>query len=910
MKKMMSLLLAVVMLSALCGSVYAADTADFVLLQSAAYSPKLDMYAAGGRYGGIYVSKNGTDFMRKVTGSNVIGNNGRKHLVWLDGTEEFLALDQNNSKTKISVSSDGKTWTSYDDVTSGGASIALSAVSYIGGSYVGAGSGGHLYTSANLTEWTKMTAEPYLTGSNAFFRGITLSSDGAYAMFYATKSWDATGNTGAFLFAADTTQADWYTNLQPVNTTYDDGIGKFTNVYDVKYSGRTNRFYGVAGAGSSDAFFFEYEADIDTLYRRNGATSSLPASTLAVAETENSYVFAGIGKLYSVAKTQMEGDYSTLVFTVTDLTASAGSQALGTSQRIFALAEGKSGVVGTLAQAAPYGILHIDPAENTYSIISQYYTTDIFAGEAEYSILTERDTYERSLYGNVTIPVTLFNDTEGTVVDNATYTLETPVEGVSITTGNTSGLWGELTVAPGAAPVSVTVQATAGNATAQKTISFTAGTKTAVADLPQINAVAYSPALALYIAAGAEGAIYSSPDALHWTKRRDGGNAVGTNGQKGLFWVDDKFVALYTGTASCIMVSADGISWNEYTVDMVIDTAAKFGSSFIISETGGRLYETEDFMSFVPLVPQNDQMSSANGSYRGILPISDQSFLLYNTYDWNGTYTASQKAELVLATKTADGYMWEMVNQGVFRRFYEFKKMPDGKIFGVASTGSSSSVIVEYDAENKTVISPASTSLGITASTLADNGTSFVIGDMNGGIYQADLSGISTEMTKNDLTKIAPETAADRLVESGSLDRIQSAAYGHAGYVFAVRGKACGKIAVYNPSLGTYKLVTKGTPYYPPEFKLTNGAYEIDSLAEANGEISVVYKVCDDTEIPAGAVIYIAVYGNGGLIEVEMADISQKKTTAKISIPAGEGITVKAFVWDSELRPLVRSINK
>lgn len=917
MKRIISLFITVIMLLGLCVPVFA-GTEAFPFLTSAVYSEKLGIYAVGGRNGKVYVSKNGTDFMKVVTGNGLIGNNGQKHLKWLSLKEEFIAVDVDttNKKTnRISVSSNGKDWTSYTSILlTDGSSVMLTSIEYINNEYVATGPNGNLYTSTDLTKWTKVTTNGYLTDSADYFRGITISDDGDYVVLYTTKKWDASKNTNAAIFAGSTADDDWYNSLSAVNTEYSDGKGAFINVYDVKYSTDRNRFYGIGGSGSSDAFFFEYEADVDTLYRRKGATASLTANTFALEEREKDFIFTGFdGKnvpfIYTVAKTQMESDYSSKIFDTVTISKTEASTEITAASRTFAIASGEGGTIVPLTQKST-GFVNVK--SDGYTLYTNATTDNIFVEASScYSVKTTKQAYTRSIYDSVTVPVMLYDDTNEAAVDNATYEIVSGAEGATVSTANTGGLWGELTVSAGTEALSITVKATSGEVSAEKTITFAAGTKTAEMNMASFGDVCYSDTLDMFVAGGANASIYSSADGITWAKRFEYGNSIGSNGQKGILWDGSKFVALYTGTVSAVLTSTDGITWNEYLVDKKLDTITKFGDVFLVSETGGKLYETSDFKTYAEISGQNSLMSSENGGYRGMLKISESEILLYNTYDWNGQYSENQKAELVLGTKTESGFVWEKISEGVFRRFYEMKVMSDNRILGVASTGSSSSVIIEYDRENKTVNYSTASSLGMYASTLCECGDDVLIGELNGGIYKIALSSLSINTKNGDLTKINAESVTDRLVTTGSNDRIFASAYnGNGTLVLAVRGKANGKIAVYDALKGTYKLKTVAAQAICPTLKITNGSYEISSNDDIKGAVYADYRAESAAALPQNATVYIAAYSGEKLEKINIATVVGKKNTAYITVSDGESFTYKAFVFDENLVPQISAVEK
>ncbi len=115
--------------------------------------------------------------------------------------------------------------------------------------------------------------------------------------------------------------------------------------------------------------------------------------------------------------------------------------------------------------------------------------------------------------------------------------------------------------------------------------------------------VAWSSALSLFVAVGANGLISTSPDGTIWTERKRG-QFPDLND---IIWDGAKFVAV--GSGGEIVVSSDGIQWKTVSSGSDLENVVWTGSKFVAVGSAGKVWSSTDGISWTCEVTGNNSLA-------------------------------------------------------------------------------------------------------------------------------------------------------------------------------------------------------------------------------------------------------------------------------------------------------------
>jgi len=114
--------------------------------------------------------------------------------------------------------------------------------------------------------------------------------------------------------------------------------------------------------------------------------------------------------------------------------------------------------------------------------------------------------------------------------------------------------------------------------------------------------VAWSSALSLFVAVGANGLISTSPDGTIWTERKRGQFPDLTD----IVWDGAKFVAV--GSGGEIVVSSNGTQWNTVSTGSDLENVTWTGSKFVAVGGFGKVWSSTDGISWTCEVTGNNSL--------------------------------------------------------------------------------------------------------------------------------------------------------------------------------------------------------------------------------------------------------------------------------------------------------------
>ena len=83
--------------------------------------------------------------------------------------------------------------------------------------------------------------------------------------------------------------------------------------------------------------------------------------------------------------------------------------------------------------------------------------------------------------------------------------------------------------------------------------------------ITQLNSVAWSPELNLFVSISTDGYVITSSNGINWSNRGQPNGAV--SGQN-IIWASDRFVAVYQSGNSRVFTSLNGINWTKLVVSL------------------------------------------------------------------------------------------------------------------------------------------------------------------------------------------------------------------------------------------------------------------------------------------------------------------------------------------------------
>lgn len=122
--------------------------------------------------------------------------------------------------------------------------------------------------------------------------------------------------------------------------------------------------------------------------------------------------------------------------------------------------------------------------------------------------------------------------------------------------------------------------------------------------------IAYSPSLGLWVAAGASGAVATSPDGATWTARTaPAGWISGCGGAQKIVWSSSsggRFVIVPKGTYNKFLTSADGITWIEVATTTALWQGLAFGTfdnKWMAISASGDVWISQDGVNWFSAAP-------------------------------------------------------------------------------------------------------------------------------------------------------------------------------------------------------------------------------------------------------------------------------------------------------------------
>ena len=304
-----------------------------------------------------------------------------------------------------------------------------------------------------------------------------------------------------------------------------------------------------------------------------------------------------------------------------------------------------------------------------------------------------------------------------------------------------------------------------------------------------------------YVAVGAGGVIYTSPDAETWTAQTSGTTAAGLGITFGL----GLYVASHSsGGGRSIGTSPDGITWTtRLNVGQVFNDVAFNGTNlFVTVASAGNIYTSSDGITWTA------RTSGVAQNLNGI-------------HFADGLWVAVGNTGTVVTSP--DGITWtdRTANSGTTQAIQEVNffngKFYYGAVSPVLASNTASNIVANV---TWTTLNSSSTNTNING--LATNGSRLLICGINGFIASSD-----------DGTTFAPRT--------GNGTQINGAAFGAGTYVIVGNAaNGSGLIATVNPTTFEYQRRVSNATVNMLSVKFTNGQFVALGESSANNSPAIL----------------------------------------------------------------------